>query len=158
MPTKRENAALIQEKLGIVIDPEASDPKAAVLQTWADRLATDPEGVRLEILTAQLEAALDLDLGSVNLPASQLQTWLSEAASDPAATRVTVLQALEIIPPPPAPLTLKVQVNTTIAAYGGTYADPDQDEGQRVVGAEPMQVKPTARIAAGLRTGTLVEG
>ncbi|GAQ23899.1 hypothetical protein DEIGR_400032 [Deinococcus grandis] len=173
MATKKDNAALLGEKLGVTINADASNPKADVLQGWADRADTDPEGVKREILTAQVEAALDVELTDATLTVDTLAGILAQASEDQDAARAALQQALDGPPasaagagsqgdPDPAPTepageTVTVRVNDIIAEYGGTFTDPEQPEGQRVITGDAREVQRTHTVRQGLLTGTLVE-
>lgn len=165
MATKKDNADALHKALGVTIDPEASKPNAATLQDWADRAATDADLVKREVLTSQLEARLDIQIPGDHT-ADQLAEWL--ANDDDEAIKAAIAGGAGTPPDPtpadpkPAPideslLTLSVRVSPRIAAYGGTYTDPDQPEGHRVIGEEPVKVMPSGLIHAGLKNGTLTE-
>lgn len=161
MATRKENAGLLGEKLGVTINTDATNPKADVLQGWADRVETDPEGVKREILTTQVQDALDVELTDATLTSEQLQALLDEPDVDAARAALAELQGGSTStgstePAPDAP-TFTVRVNDTIAAYGGTFTDPDQAQGNRVIGADPVTAHWTPALARGLRDGTLVE-
>lgn len=160
MATKQENADALHKALGVTIDPQASKPNAATLQDWADRAGNEGETVKREVLTSQLEARLDIQIPGEHT-ADQLAEWLADEDDEAVKAAITG-DAGPPAGPSPAPvdeslLTLQVRVSEKVAAYGGTYTDPDQPEGHRVIGAEAVRVAPTALINAGLKNGTLTE-
>lgn len=157
MTTKVENASLLNEKLGTALEGDDRDLKADVLQGWADRLGDDPEAVHTEILRYQLGSVVDAELpDTVSL--EQLQDWMERAAADPEG----VVREINATTSPPAAqepsqTSLTVRVNSRIAAYGGTFTDPGQDEGRRVVRDQAVTVRPTAAVARALADGTLIK-
>lgn len=75
--TRAENAALINEALGTELDTKlSSKPNAPVLQDWGDRVGTDPEGVRRDVLAFLVEEALRTELDPA-VGTEQLVTWLT---------------------------------------------------------------------------------
>ncbi|WP_309569625.1 hypothetical protein [Deinococcus sp.] len=152
MGTKKDNAALLLAALRVTIDPEASKPNAATLQGWVDRVETERDAVHREVLTAQLETELDLQIPG-DATVEQLQAWLDRSLEEPDAVRA------EIAGPEGADAApgLTVTVGPGVAAYGGTYTDSDQAAGRRVIGSEPTPVVRTALVEIGLKNGTLIE-
>ncbi|WP_295818011.1 hypothetical protein [uncultured Deinococcus sp.] len=165
MATKKDNAEQLHKLLGVTIDPEASTPKADALQAWVTRAATEPDAVKREILSGQLEARLGIELTDATLSAEQLSAWLAQADTDEPGVRAALAAAqgdpdsgtLPVVAPVPTPDTVIVSVNATIAGYGGTFTDPDQEAGAQIVGTDATEVALTPRVQRGLREGTLTE-
>ncbi|RJF74928.1 hypothetical protein D3875_02735 [Deinococcus cavernae] len=180
MATKKENAKKIQDALNITIDPEASTPNAATLDGWATGLDTNREATEKAVLSWQLEALIDTELPTT-ADADQLRNWLGRAETEKDAVVLEVQHQLAVPTTQTqaqgtdagagkqetAPITqgspsdsekpLKVQVNQRVATFGGTFTDPEQAEGRRVISDQPVTVKRTALINEGLRNGTLIE-
>lgn len=164
MATRAENAELIKSKLGIGIDTAKSDPKADLLTHWAERLEADPEGVRKDILTWQLQDALDIELPSEKVTAEQLQGWLNalNGGADKEQLVTQVTDALQAAPakPTPAPAApaaeghVTVQVIGRTAGYGGAFTDPIS---KRHIGTTPVAVPRTSFVAERLVSGELAE-
>ncbi|OLV20216.1 hypothetical protein [Deinococcus marmoris] len=152
MATRQDNADALNALLGVQIDATQREPLAPVLEEWAKRAETEPDAVKLEILTSQLEDRLGIEIPE-GQTADQLAEWLANEDDDAVVAAITG----EEPEPDDELLTLIVQVSEKVAAYGGTYTDPDQPEGHRVIGGGPVRVAPTALINAGLKNGTLTE-
>lgn len=87
MATRRENAETLRERLGVSINTENSKPLAATLQGWAERAETEPDAVKREVLTFQLEDALDVELTDQTISTDRLAELLAQAQQDPQAAR-----------------------------------------------------------------------
>ena len=156
MATKKDNAALILAALGLTLDHESSSLKADLLENWAGRLDTDKEGVRRDVLSYQLQKVVGVEITDPNLTPEQLQEWLDRAVTDPDGVKAEI-EGQAVAAPADATTPLLVQVSERVAAYGGTFTDPEQAEGSRVIGEDPVEVQMTALITQGLKNGTLVE-
>lgn len=87
MATRRENAEMLRQRLGVSINTENSKPLAATLQGWVDRSETDPDTVKREALTFLLEDALDVELTDQTISTERLAELLTQAEQDPQAVR-----------------------------------------------------------------------
>lgn len=95
MATRRENAETLRDRLGVTINTETSKPLAGTLQGWAERSGTEPDAVKREVLTFQLEEALDVELTDQTISTDRLAELLAQAQQDPQAAR----EALRADPP-----------------------------------------------------------
>lgn len=174
MATRAENAEALKKALGTEIDTSKSDPKADLLQGWADRLESDQEGVRKEVLTWQLQNELDVEIPSGQLTAEQLQGFLDQLAQGTDPEQVAAqLRRQAAQPAPPATTSgpegdtttvaatpdpqaeeITVQVVGRTAAYGGAYTDPVS---KKTLTGTPTSVPRTAFVEALLATGELAE-
>lgn len=164
MATRKENAEAVKAALGISIDTEGTDPKAPVLQGWADRLESNRDGVRRELLSYQLQAALGIEITDQTLDVGQLAELLEKSRTDPDGVRAElqpVIESEEAFDPGQGfgqgEDTLTVQVVESVAAYGGTVTDPEQPDGHRVIGADPVQVRVSQIVNQALGNGTLLK-
>ncbi|GGB69475.1 hypothetical protein [Deinococcus soli (ex Cha et al. 2016)] len=87
MATRRENAETLRNRLGVTINTENSKPLAATLQGWVDRSEAEPDAVKREVLTFQLEEALDVELTDQTISTDRLAELLAQAQQDPQAAR-----------------------------------------------------------------------
>ncbi|UQN10373.1 hypothetical protein [Deinococcus sp. QL22] len=161
MATRAENAKAIQTALSLQIDTEKPDPKAAQLEGWATRLTTERDAVQKEILTWQVQQALDVEVTDPGVTTEQLQGWLARAETERDAVLGEIQSASTPTPAAdlPTPLadglpTVTVRVVGRTASYGGAYTDP---ESKKSLGVEPVTVPLTGFVQSLLDSGTLVE-
>lgn len=162
MASRKENADLIGKKFGVTIDTEKSDPKAPVLQSWADRLENDSASVEREVLSFQLQSKLGIDLADQMHDTATLRAWLDRSETEPdlvkAELQPTSTDTLELEPGDgfgKDEKTFQVSVVEAVAAFGGTVTDPEQPAGSRVIGSEPVKVRDSQVVATSLKNGTL---
>ena len=135
MATRRENAETLRNRLGVTINTENSKPLAATLQGWVDRSEAEPDAVKREVLTFQLEEALDVELTDQTISTDRLAELLAQAQQDPQAAR----DALREDPAPTQQQTPDAQ-------------QPDQQQGQAPqprapAPAPPITPEPTSDAA-----------
>lgn len=178
MATKAENAEALKQALGIELDPTRSDPKADLFTQWAGRLQDDQEGVRKDVLTWQVQDALDIELASDRVTTDQLQGWLGALAQgtskEDLARQVqdalrSALAPQVSAPASPTPTTeqpavpeaapagegeVTVQVIGRTATYGGAYTDPIS---KKTIGRAPVTVPRTSFIDEKITAGEMSE-
>lgn len=98
--TRAQNAAIINAALGSTLDTKAnSKPNAPVLQEWADRVGSDPEGVKRDLLAFLVEEELRVEL-QPSATTEQLAGWLGRLN---AGEHDAVLAEVKAAAPAPAP-------------------------------------------------------
>lgn len=141
MATRRENAETLRERLGVSINTENSKPLAAALQGWAERSETEPDAVKREVLTFQLEDALDVELTDQTISTDRLAELLAQAQQDPQAAR----EALRADPAP-------TQQQTPDAQQSDQQQD-EQQQGQVPQPLAPIPQESTSDAAAQDQSG-----